>query len=151
MTPSSSHGIPLSQVKALIIDSFHSHIRKVIGLQSFFMFYGPTGIVSAACTTSITIQREVRESSDRAHFSESNVFNIHMPDPSSIGNLLITIKENSNAGLTHHVCFVFIREMMVISAPGSDPCYDILSWKTSSFQTSCTTGKNAQSIFRHPA
>lgn len=86
MTPLSSHGIPLSQVKALIIDSFHIHIKKVIGLQSFFVFYGPTGIVCAACTTGITIQREVRESSDRAHFFESNVCTVHMSASSSVGN-----------------------------------------------------------------
>lgn len=44
--------------------------------------------------------------------------------------LLITITEDSNAGLTHHVCFGFIREMMLISAPASDQCCDILSWNT---------------------
>lgn len=62
-------------------------IREVIGLQSFFVFHGPTGIVSAACITGITIQKEVREGSDGPHFSESNIFNIHIPlTSSSIGN-----------------------------------------------------------------
>lgn len=135
-----------SRVKALIIDGFHIHISKVLGLQSFFVFYGPTGIESAACTTGITIQREVRESSDRPLFSEPNVFNIHMPPaPPSIGICnwhyspssldVITqlcsasIAEDSNTGKTHHVCFGFIREMIVISAPASDPFYDIFCWK----------------------
>lgn len=86
-TPLSSHGTPMCQVKALTIDGFHIHIGKVMGLQSFFVFYGPSGIVSAAWTTGITIQREVRGSSNRPHFSESNVSNIHMPPTSSsIGN-----------------------------------------------------------------
>lgn len=137
----SSHGIPLSQVKALIIVGFHIHIRKVVGFHSFSMFYGPTGIVSDACTTGIAIQREVRKSSDRPQFSESNVFNIRMPPtPSSIGNCsspdiitqlcLKSITEDTNTGKTHQVCFGFIREMMVISTPASAPCFDILSWNT---------------------
>lgn len=39
---------PPALSKALIIDGFHIHIRKVMGLQSFFVFYGPSGIVIAA-------------------------------------------------------------------------------------------------------
>lgn len=77
----------MCQVKAPTIDGFHIHIGKVMGLQSFFVFYGPSGIVSAAWTTGITIRREVRGSSNRPHFSESNESNIHMPPTSSsIGN-----------------------------------------------------------------
>lgn len=77
----------MGQVKALIVDGFHIHVGKVMGLQSFFVFYGPGGIVSAACMAGITIQREVRESSDRPRFSKSNISNIHMPpNSSSISN-----------------------------------------------------------------
>lgn len=45
---------------------FHAHIGEVVGLQSFFVLYGPGGRVSAVCSAGITIQREVRESSDVA-------------------------------------------------------------------------------------
>lgn len=95
------------------------------------MFYGPTGIVSAACTTGITIQREVGQSSDRPHFSEPNsqystftcplllllLATAHY-SPSSLDTITqlcsASVTEDSNTGKTHHVCFGVIREMMVI-------------------------------------
>lgn len=55
-------GSPLGQVKVVTIDGFHIHIGEVMGLQSFFVFYGSSGIVCAVCRFGITIQREVRES-----------------------------------------------------------------------------------------
>lgn len=76
LTPSE---IPLGQVKAMTIDGFHIHIGEVMGLQSFFVFYGPTGMVCAVCWAGITIQREVRESSDGPRDSKSNTSYIHMP------------------------------------------------------------------------
>lgn len=72
-------GSPLGQVKVVTIDGFHIHIGEVMGLQSFFVFYGPSGIVCAVCRTGITIQREVRESSNRPHYSKSNTSHIRMP------------------------------------------------------------------------
>lgn len=78
-TSLTSSEIPLGQVKAVTIYGFHIHIGKVMGLQSFFMFYWPSGIVCTVCRTGITIQREVRESSHRSHYSKSNTCHIHMP------------------------------------------------------------------------
>lgn len=65
------------------VDGFHIHIGEVTGLQSFFVFYGPIGTASAVCSAGITIQREVRESSEGPYYSKSNISHIHMaPNPS---------------------------------------------------------------------
>lgn len=61
------HGkFPQGQVEMATVCGFHTHIGEVVGLQSFFVFYRPGGRVSAVCSAGITIQREVRESSDGA-------------------------------------------------------------------------------------
>lgn len=80
-----------------------------------------------------------------AHYSPSSLDVIIQLYPASI-------TEDSNMGKTHHVCLGFIRESMVISTPGWIPVI-IFSPGTQygSFQTICMTGKNAQSILRHPA
>lgn len=57
---------PQGQVEMATVRGFHIHIGEVVGLQSFFVFYGPGGRVSAVCSAGITIQREVRESSEGA-------------------------------------------------------------------------------------
>lgn len=57
---------PRGQVEMATVRGFHTHIGEVVGLQSFFVFYGPGGRVSAVCSAGITIQREVSESSDGA-------------------------------------------------------------------------------------
>lgn len=57
---------PQGQVEMAPGRGFHPRIGKVVGLQSFFVFYGPGGRVSAVCGVGITIQREVRESSEGA-------------------------------------------------------------------------------------
>lgn len=69
---------PPGQVKMVAVDGFHIHIGEVTGLQSFFVFYGPGGTASAVCSAGITIQREVRESSEGPHYSKSNISHIHM-------------------------------------------------------------------------
>lgn len=111
----------------------------------FLCVCGTAGIVSAACTTGITIQREVRESSDRPHFPSQTYSTFTCPllllllatthySPSSLDIVTqlcpASITEDSSTVKTHHLCFGFIQEMMVISTPASDSCYDILSWKT---------------------
>lgn len=52
------HEVPLGLVKAGTIDGFHILIGEVMGLQSSFVFYGPSGTACAVCRTGITIQRE---------------------------------------------------------------------------------------------
>lgn len=58
--------IPQGQVGMATDRGFHTHIGEVVVLQSFFVLYGPGGRVSAVCSAGITIQREVRESSEVA-------------------------------------------------------------------------------------
>lgn len=119
-----------------------------MGLQSFFVFYGPSGIVSAACTTGITIQREVRESSDRPTSPSQTYPTFTCP---LLLRPLATLVLSSICSLYsifawHHlsalfsinrrrlkkpcVCFGFIWKMMVIAAPASDLCYDIIFCNT---------------------
>lgn len=146
---------------------------KVMGLQSFFVFYGPSGVVSAASTTGITIQREVRESSDGPHFSHSNISNVHMPlTSSSIGN---TSAQSSHPS-AHYIpsSLDIIRQLWPASIAKEEKnpilCmfwfylrndgnyrtsigpvlwYPLLEHST--FQTICTTIKIGQSGPRHPA
>lgn len=60
----------------MTINGFHIHMRGH-GFTELFVFYGPRGMVCAVYRTGITIQREVRESSGKPHFS--NIPNIYMP------------------------------------------------------------------------
>lgn len=138
-----------------------------MGLQSFFVFYGPSGVVSSASTTGITIQREVRESSDGPCFPQSNVSNVHMPlTSSSIGN---TSAQSFHPSAHYSPSSLdIIRQLWPASITEEEkthPVYVLVlfekRWKLphqhrscvmiSSFQTICTTTKIGQSGLRHPA
>lgn len=69
------------------VDGFHIHIGEVTGLQSFFVFYGPVGTASAVCSAGITIQREVRESSEGPHYSNQTYPTFTWPQSLTIDSM----------------------------------------------------------------